>query len=256
MDNQNTFVWVLILLAGLAAGAAFIWLSSDSLSVEPAETAHSDTDHGHDEDEGVATPVAQPHTETEGNSAVILMDAFHWGWVPQVLQAGPGVEAVVGSGAQGSAIHIPLGTRVQLILRNAGGNSKLHQMFEDRFHDYFIEKYGEAWEMIHQAGHGASEEDSHEDEADAHAEGEDAHNDEHDESEAGHDDADPMMQHAFLLEGYNLHTMLPNDPEHNISFIEFTADQPGEFRFMCVNFCGIGHDAMQGVLKVVGPGQN
>lgn len=180
--------------------------------------------------------------------AVVMIDAFHWGWVPNVLEPGAGVEAIVSMGGQGSEIHIPQGTRVKLILRNAGGNAQSHEIFEERFSEYFLGKYGEVWDTIHAAGHegiGMVGED------------------EHDESEELHIDTnqpeppssvtmanDPMMNHSFFLEGYNLQVNLPNDPENNVQFLEFTADKPGEFRFMCANFCGVGHDAMGGKLII------
>ncbi len=246
MDHQNTIVWALILLAGIAAGAAFIWFGGNSLSVETTDTAHSETDHI----EESATTSGQQQIEVAGANAVILMDAFHWGWVPQVLQSSPGVKAVVAEGAQGSAIHVPQGTRVKLILRNAGGNSQLHQIFEERFHDYFIEKYGEAWEMMHQADH--TSEDAHNEDADTHNEEETDGNDSHEEDAA----AKAMMNHMFFLESYNIQGLLLNDPEHNIQFLEFTADIPGEFKFMCMNFCGMGHEAMQGVFIVSDMNQN
>lgn len=173
--------------------------------------------------------------------ATVVVNAFHWGWVPEVLEAGPGVRVDIAPGAQGSQIIVPKDTNLTLILRNAAGNPELHESYENRFHEFFMDKYGEAWMNIHQASHDEGEEsmeDIHDESEDS-----DAHEDEEHE-------ADPLLMHAFFLEEYGINVMLPQDPEANLQMVRFVTDQAGEFRFLCTNFCGLGHGDMQGVLVV------
>ncbi len=186
-----------------------------------------------------------PNTESNSSSslpeAVVVVNGFHWGWVPEVLEPGPGVKVEIAPGAQGSQIIVPKNTNLTLILRNAAGNSELHESYEDRFRDFFMDKYGEAWMNMHQSGHAESEESMD----DMHDESEDSEAHEDEETEA-----DPLLSHTFFLEKYGITVMLPPEPESNLQMVRFVVDKAGEFRFLCTNFCGLGHADMQGVLVV------
>ncbi len=158
--------------------------------------------------------------------ATVVLNAFHWGWVPEVLEPGPGVRAEIAPGAQGSRIFVPVGTRLTLVVRNAAGNPDLHERYEERFAPFFQEKYGEAWKIAHSAAH---------DEMNPQGTGE------HETS---------VLDHSFFLEGYDVEVLIPHEPEENVKVIQLTVDRTGEFRFLCTNFCGVGHADMTGTLVV------
>ena len=175
--------------------------------------------------------------------ATVVLNAFHWGWVPEVLDPGPapGVRAEIAPGAQGSQIIVPLGTKLTLVLRNAAGNPELHERYESRFAPYFEAKYKDAWEMAHDAAH---------DELPSPEKAEGAHGTGEEGAEPAADAGSSVLDHSFFLEGYNLEVIIPHEPEGNVKVLKFVADRPGEFRFLCTNFCGVGHADMTGTLVV------
>lgn len=55
------------------------------------------------------------------------------------------------------------------------------------------------------------------------------------------------VQHGFRLEGSNLNVMvLPGQ----VSKLTHTFDAPGEFPFICHEYCGVGHQNMYGTIIV------
>lgn len=55
------------------------------------------------------------------------------------------------------------------------------------------------------------------------------------------------VQHGFHLEGTNINMMiLPGQ----VSTLKSTFDQPGEYYFICHEYCGVGHQTMYGRLIV------
>lgn len=170
----------------------------------------------------------------DGPHAKVILNAFHWGWVPELIESGPGVRVEVAPGAQGSRVVAPRGTKLTLILRNAGALPELHHEYEERFEEFFIEKYGEAWRNAHQVSHEADEQNG------------EAH---HDEMMSGAMD-ESMMDHSFFLEGYDVEVMLGHKQGEHEQIVELTLNQTGEFQFMCMNFCGLGHGDMRGTLVV------
>ena len=56
------------------------------------------------------------------------------------------------------------------------------------------------------------------------------------------------MTHSIKIEKYEI----DRKPEPNkTEIIKFTADKPGQFRFRCSVFCGLGHTGMKGELIVL-----
>ena len=179
------------------------------------------------------TGTRQDQVQNSKNEASVAMNAFHWGWVPEILESAPGVRVEVAPGAQGSKVFVPQGTKLTLVLRNAAATPELHESYEDRFREFFMEKYGDAWMNVHNMGHDADEanEDSHDN-----------------ESMEGMDES--MMDHAYFLEGYDVNIFLSHEPENSEQIVELFLDRAGEYKFMCVNMCGLGHGDMQGTLVV------
>lgn len=204
MSVQTGGSWMPLLL-GIVVGVAFSWGLFTLGSREGTE----------------------PIRSRAVSEATVVLNAFHWGWVPEVLEPGPGVEVEIAPGAQGSRILVPRGTELTLVLRNAAGNPELHERYEARFAPYFQEKYGDAWEMAHSAAH---------DEMDPQG------------GSQGHETS--VLDHSFFLEGYGLSVTIPHEPEENVKVLKFTVDRTGEFRFLCTNFCGVGHADMTGTLIV------
>ena len=59
--------------------------------------------------------------------------------------------------------------------------------------------------------------------------------------------ASPDLQHGFLIERTNINVMvLPGE----ISKIIARFDEPGEYRFFCHEYCGLGHHLMSGKVVV------
>ena len=55
------------------------------------------------------------------------------------------------------------------------------------------------------------------------------------------------VQHGFLLEGTNVNMMvLPGE----VARLTATFDEPGEYNFVCHEYCGVGHHTMYGQLIV------
>ena len=55
------------------------------------------------------------------------------------------------------------------------------------------------------------------------------------------------VQHGFLLQGTNLNMMvIPGQ----VSSLTATFDEPGEYNFVCHEYCGVGHQTMYGTVIV------
>ena len=55
------------------------------------------------------------------------------------------------------------------------------------------------------------------------------------------------VQHGFVLQGTNLNMMvLPGQ----VSSLTATFDEPGEYNFICHEYCGVGHQTMYGTVVV------
>ncbi len=55
------------------------------------------------------------------------------------------------------------------------------------------------------------------------------------------------VQHGFMLEGTNINMMvLPGE----VSTLTTTFDEPGEYNYICHEYCGVGHHTMFGRLIV------
>lgn len=59
------------------------------------------------------------------------------------------------------------------------------------------------------------------------------------------------VQHGFKIQDTNVNMQIVPG---QVSKLEYTFDRVGEFPYICTEFCGIGHAAMFGVVKVVQPG--
>ena len=59
--------------------------------------------------------------------------------------------------------------------------------------------------------------------------------------------ASPDVQHGFLIERTNINVMVI--PGH-VSKITARFDEPGEYRFLCHEYCGVGHHLMFGKVVV------
>ncbi len=61
----------------------------------------------------------------------------------------------------------------------------------------------------------------------------------------------PDLQHGLKITDTNVNMMvIPGQ----VSTLTYTADEVGEFPYICHEYCGTGHAAMFGTLKVVAPG--
>lgn len=59
------------------------------------------------------------------------------------------------------------------------------------------------------------------------------------------------VQHGFKVQDTNLNLMvIPGQ----VSKLTYTFDRVGEFPYICTEYCGIGHAAMFGTVRVVQPG--
>lgn len=61
----------------------------------------------------------------------------------------------------------------------------------------------------------------------------------------------PDVQHGLKITDTNINMQIV--PGH-VSKLTYTADEVGEFPYICHEYCGSGHAAMFGVLRVVAPG--
>lgn len=61
------------------------------------------------------------------------------------------------------------------------------------------------------------------------------------------------VKHGFAIEPFNVKEIVPSGGE--TVTIEFVASQAGTFKFACSEYCGTGHEGMNGVLVVQGAGQ-
>lgn len=60
----------------------------------------------------------------------------------------------------------------------------------------------------------------------------------------------PDVQHGFKIQDTNVNMqVVPGQ----VSKLTYTFDRVGEFPYICTEFCGLGHAAMFGVVKVVQP---
>ncbi|MBT8198859.1 MAG: cytochrome C oxidase subunit II [Acidimicrobiia bacterium] len=60
------------------------------------------------------------------------------------------------------------------------------------------------------------------------------------------------VQHGFKLQDTNVNMQIVPG---QVSVLEATFDEIGEYPYICHEYCGIGHAAMFGTLRVVPPGQ-
>lgn len=58
------------------------------------------------------------------------------------------------------------------------------------------------------------------------------------------------VQHGFKMQDTNVNMQIVPG---QVSKLEYTFDRVGEFPYICTEFCGLGHAAMYGVVKVVQP---
>jgi cytochrome c oxidase subunit 2 len=62
----------------------------------------------------------------------------------------------------------------------------------------------------------------------------------------------PDVQHGFKIQDTNVNMMiLPGQ----VSRLTYTFDRVGEFPYICTEYCGLGHAAMFGTVRVVQPGE-
>jgi len=61
----------------------------------------------------------------------------------------------------------------------------------------------------------------------------------------------PDVQHGFKIQDTNVNMQIVPG---QVSKLTYTFDRVGEFPYICTEFCGIGHAAMFGVVRVVQPG--
>lgn len=181
---------------------------------------------------------AMTHQQVNAPKAVILMDAFHSGWVPHGLSLAEGVVIHLAQGEFGSEIRVPLGTTVTFILRNDTDHSALHQSFDALFQDYLASKVGEDWPERHEVLHASTIPPSMLESPD-------------DDTTSVTPVSAPSQQQDFQLEGYQIQIVVPPDPLNNVKMVEFVANQLGEFEYQCVNLCMDDAGAMIGKLVVV-----
>lgn len=60
------------------------------------------------------------------------------------------------------------------------------------------------------------------------------------------------VQHGFKLQDTNVNMQVVPG---RVSVLETTFDEVGEYPYICTEYCGLGHAAMFGTLRVVQPGQ-
>lgn len=209
MSKATVEKWWPIYLVGVFIGIGFGWLLATATS----------------------------NQQTNGASAIILMDAFHSGWVPQSISLTEKVDIKLAEGLHASEISVPLGTALILIFRNELGNYDLQENFESQYQPYFANKYGEDWDIIH---------------ADLHKPSMSGQNSPGSGSvEAQRFTRDEVNLQDFKLEGYNLNITLENTLRGNIKVVEFVADQLGEFKYQCHNVCFSDQEIMVGKLVVM-----
>lgn len=201
--------WWPVYLVGIFIGVGFGWLLSSAMT----------------------------NQQTNAPKAVILMDAFHSGWVPQALSLGGNMEINLAKGEFGSEIRVPLGTIITFILRNDTNHDELHQSFDTLFQDYFASKVGEDWPERHEVLHASTIPPSMLESPD--------------DDTASVTPVSASLQQDFQLEGYQIQIVVPQDPLNNVKMVEFVADQPGEFKYQCFNMCMEDTKAMMGKLVVV-----
>lgn len=62
----------------------------------------------------------------------------------------------------------------------------------------------------------------------------------------------PDVQHGFKIQDTNVNFMvIPGQ----VSRLTYTFDRVGEFPYICTEYCGLGHAAMFGSVRVVQPGE-
>lgn len=59
------------------------------------------------------------------------------------------------------------------------------------------------------------------------------------------------VQHGFKMQDTNVNMQIVPG---QVSKLDYTFDRVGEFPYICTEYCGLGHAAMFGVVKVVQPG--
>ncbi|MEE9116545.1 MAG: hypothetical protein V3U09_06585 [Thermoplasmata archaeon] len=132
----------------------------------------------------------------EKKAKVFQLDAFHWGYSQETLEVNEG-------------------DLVMLVLRSAGSNHEMHELYEEA-----EEEWMEA--------------------------------NDYDETEWEEEvDEDPTLKiHGFRLEAFGIEVEMPLDVPDDIVVVKFIADKTGTFTFRCSNDCGPGHDDMTGTLIV------
>lgn len=127
---------------------------------------------------------------------VFEVTAYHWAYDPQTLE-------------------VNQGDLVVIVLRSAGSNHELHEIYEEAEVEYL--------ELI---GYNMTEWEEEE-------------------------EADPTLRiHGFRLEAFGIEVDMPLDAPDDIVVVKFIADKTGTFTFRCSNDCGPGHDQMKGTLIV------
>lgn len=112
-------------------------------------------------------------------------------------------------------IEVEQGDLVVIVLRSAGSNHEMHEMYEDEEQKYLEDiDYNETqWEA--------------------------------------EVETDPTLKvHGFRLEAFGIEVDLPLDVPNDIVVVKFVADKTGTFTYRCSNDCGPGHDDMKGTLIV------
>jgi cytochrome c oxidase subunit 2 len=62
----------------------------------------------------------------------------------------------------------------------------------------------------------------------------------------------PDIQHGFKIQDTNVNMMIVPG---QVSKLTYTFDRVGEFPYICTEYCGLGHAAMFGTVRVVQPGE-
>lgn len=207
MSKATVEKWWPIYLVGVFIGIGFGWL--------------------------LATATANQHNKSE--TAIIMMDAFHSGWVPKALSLGETMDIKLASDSYASEIRVPLGTVVTFFFRNEIGSFELRESYETQYETYYTNKLGNNWEPEHAKMHDTLPAPR--------------------PSSVGTESAQifssrKIIQQDFQLEGYDLNVSLDNSTQGNIEVIEFVANQLGEFEFQCNKECGPGYELMIGKLVV------
>ncbi|MFQ5884368.1 MAG: hypothetical protein ACE5IO_04635 [Thermoplasmata archaeon] len=127
---------------------------------------------------------------------VFQLDAFHWGFSQETLEVNEGDLVVI-------------------VLRSAGSNHELHELYEEAEEEY-----------LEEIGYNLTKWEEEEDE-------------------------DPTLRiHGFRLEAFGIEVDMPLDVPDNVVVVKFVADKTGTFTFRCSNDCGPGHEDMKGTLIV------